>query len=75
MQIAEFAKQMDSKYTTDFKAGKIKKGTVKEIEKLMMQSTFASGNEKENINKKLETYGVYVFVLCYTFFFIYYGSI
>jgi len=57
----EFAKQMDARYSADLKDGKIKKGTIEEIEKLMMQSTFASGNERESINKELAAYGVYEF--------------
>lgn len=58
----EFSQQMDIRYSTDLKAGKIERGSLEEIEKLMMQSTFASGKEKEEINERLEMYGVYEFM-------------
>ncbi len=54
-----FSKQMDLKYTADLKSGKIKRGTIDEIQNLMMQSTFATGQEAESINEILASYGIY----------------
>ncbi|SHN72483.1 hypothetical protein [Desulfitobacterium chlororespirans] len=54
-----FAKQMDAKFATDLQNGSVKKGSVEEIEELMRQSTFATGQEKEKINQTLEKFGVY----------------
>lgn len=54
-----FAAEMEAKHDANLKNGKIKRGTIAEIDNLMMQSTFATGSEKEKINQQLETLGVY----------------
>lgn len=58
---AVFARTMEKKYSSDLKAGRIKKASTEEIEDLRIKYTFASADEKSQIAAEMEKYGTYVY--------------
>lgn len=58
----DFAKQMDARFARELQQGMVRRGTIEEIDALLIKAAFATDTERQSINRQLSSLGVYEYV-------------